>query len=197
MTRSQIFFELQKLFEFKFHSQETIHTLKLSKIFSIISFHFHKFFLSYRTINHNHKKSNQLTIQYNNPIHSKIWTIITKLQNQIQKLKNNSCRRNCSNFINFLSIQLQIAENQKIRYTHKLTSNMVLNMVMMCQIHIGSHLILLWINPKTQAQIMNRISNFRILTLEQANKYNMGNNPAQIRADIKIHQFWLDDNIQK
>jgi hypothetical protein len=65
------------------------------------------------------------------------------LRQVAQKLKNNSCRRNCLNFKIFLSIRHQIAENPKIRYTHKQTSRIVLNIVIICQIHIGSHLILL------------------------------------------------------
>ena len=123
--------------------------------------------------------------------------MITKLQNQIQKLKNNSCRRNCLNFKIFLSIRHQIAENPKIRYTHKQTSRIVLNIVIICQIHIGSHLILLCINPKIHAQIINRINNFRILIFEHANRYKIGNNPAQAKAEIKIHQFCPEDSIQK
>jgi hypothetical protein len=33
--------------------------------------------------------------------------------------------------------------------------------------------------------------------LELRNKYRIGNNQAQARAEIKIRQFWLEDNIQK
>ena len=122
--------------------QCTSHTLNFSNISEIISPHFQSCFLSYRIINHNHKKRIQLIIQYNNQIHSKNWTIITKLQNQIQKLKNISCQRNCLNFISFLSIRLQRAENHKIKYIHKLTRSIVLNIVITFQNPIGSHFIL-------------------------------------------------------
>lgn len=162
-----------------------------------ISHRFQSCSLSYRIINPNHKKRIQLTIQYNNQIHNKIWIRITKLQNQIQKLKNISCQRIWLNFTHFLSIQLHKAENQSIKYVHKLTSNMVLKIVIIFQNQIGSHFILLCINPKTQAQIMNRIIKFLILNFELRNKYNKGKHQAHARAERKTHQFWPEDNIQK
>ncbi len=163
----------------------------------IISHHFQRFFLSYRIINHNHKKSSQLTIQYSNQIHNKIWTIIIKLQNHIQKLRNISCQRNWENFKSFLSIRHQIAENQSIKYTHKQTNKTVLNTVITFQNHIGSHLILLWIKPKIHAQIINQIIKFLTFNFELRKKYKIGNNRVQAMAEIKTHQFWPEDNIQK
>ena len=187
----------QIFFVFKFHPPVTIHVLNFSSISEIISPHFFSCSLSYRIINHNHKKRIQLTIQYNNQIHSKIWTRITKLQNQIQKLRNISCRRIWLNFTSFLSIQLQIAVNQRIKYIHKLTSNIVLNTVIICPNQIGSHLILLCIRPKIHAQIMNRISKFLIFTLELAKKYKRGKAHAHARAEITIHRFCPEDSIEK
>ena len=73
---------------------------------------------------------------------------------------------------------------------------MVLKIVIMFQNQMGSHLILLCINAKTHAQTINRIIRFLIFGLEIINKYKIGNKP-QIRADIKIRQFWLDESIQK
>jgi hypothetical protein len=140
-------------------------------------------------MNPNQMKRSQLTIQYSNQSHIKTWTIITKLQNQIQKLKNISCQRNWLNFIHFFSIQLHKAENQRIKYIHKLTSNMVLNIVMNRQNQTRSHFIQLCTNPKIQAHTMNRIIKFLILNLELRNKYRIGNNQAQARAEIKIRQF--------
>ena len=155
---------------FKFHPQDTIHILNFSNISQINSHHFHNCSLSYRIINHSHKKRIQLTIQYNNQIHNKICTIITKLQNQIPKLRNISCQRSWLNFISFLSIQLHNAENHKIKYTHKLTNSIVLNTVITFQNNIGSHFIWLCIKPKTHAQIMNHISKFLIFNLEHKKK---------------------------
>ena len=184
-------------FAFKFHHHDTIHALNFSRMPQIISHHFQSCFLSYRIINHNHKKRIQLTIQYNNQVHSKIWTRTTKLQNQTQKLRNISCQRNWLNFINFLSIRLQIAENHRIKYIHRLTRSIVLNTVITFQNHIGSHLILLWINPKIHAQIINRKIRFLIFSLELAKKYNRGQIPAHSKAVITIHRFCHEDNIEK
>lgn len=163
----------------------------------MISFHFQRCSLSYQIINPNHRNSNQLTTQYNNQIHNRIWTIITKLQNQIQKLRNISCRRNCLNFTHFLSIQLPRAENQSIKYIHKHTSKTVLNIVIRCQIQIGSHFILECTTPKIQAHKTNAISKFLIFILELASKYKNGNNHAHNKADIKIRRFCPEDSIQK
>lgn len=185
----------QTFLAFKFQPQDIIHTLNFSNISDIISPHFQSCFLSYRIINHNHKKRIQLTIQYNNQIHNRICTRITKLQNQIQKLKNISCRRNWLNFTNFLSIRLHNAENQRIKYTHKLTRSIVLNTVIIFQNQIGFHLILLCINPKIHAQTINRIIRFLIFNLELASKYKIGNIQAHTKAEITIHRFCHDDNI--
>ena len=196
-AKNQIFFHFQKFLEVKFHSHEAIHSLYLPNISQIISHRIQRFFLSYRIINPNQRKSNQLTIQYNNQIHIKIWTIITKLQNHIQKLKNISCQRNWLNFTHFLSIQHQRAENQRIKYTHKLTSNIVLKIVITFQNQMGSHLILPWMSPKIQAHIMNHIIRFLIFNLELTNKYKTGNNQAHAKAEIKTHRFCHDESIQK
>ena len=118
-----------------------------------------------------------------------------KLQNQIQKLKNISCQRNWLNFTSFLSIRLHNAENQRIKYIHKLTRSTVLNTVITFQNKTGSHLILLCINPKIHAQTMNRIIRFLIFILELANKYNIGNNQAHNKAEITTHRFCHEDNI--
>jgi len=187
----------QTFFTFKFQPHDTIHVLNFSSISQIISHRFQSCFLSYRIINHNHKKRIRLTIQYNNQIHNKICTSITKLQNQIQKLKKISCQRNWLNFTNFLSIQLQIAENQRTKYVHKHTRSMVLNTVIIFQNHIGSHLILLCIKPKIHAQTMNRIIRFLIFSLELAKKYAIGNAEAHNKAEITTHRFCHEDNIQK
>ena len=164
-------------------------------MFAKISHRFCNCFLSYRIINPNQKKRIQLTIQYNIQIHNKIWTKTTKLQNPIQKVRNISCRRNWLNFINFLSIQLHIAENHKIKYIHKQTSNTVLNIVIICPNQIGSHLILLWINQKIQAPITNHIISFHVFILEAINKYQIGIK-LHIKAEIKIPRFWPEDNIE-
>ncbi len=187
----------QIFFAFKLHHHDTIHALNFSRMSQIISHHFQSCFLSYRIINHNHNKRIQLTIQYNNQVHSKIWTRTTKLQNQTQKLRNISCQRNWLNFINFLSIRLQIAENHRIKYIHRLTRSIVLNTVITFQNQTGSHLILLWINPKIHAQIINRNIRFLIFNLELAKKYNSGQTPAHSRAVITTHRFCPEDNIEK
>ena len=157
----------------------------------------------------NHKKRIQLITPYRSPIHNKIWTITIKLANQIQKLKNISCQRNCLNFIHFLSIQLQSAENQRIKYNHKQTSNIVWNITInhqsqtfwpiqaLFESHELPNFIQLCNNPKTHAHITNDISKFLNFTLEHANKYKIGNNKVHRIADIKIHRFCSDDNIQK
>lgn len=194
---NQSFFQFHNFFEFKVHPQEHIQFLYSVKISQIISHHFQRFFLSYRIINPSQRKRSQLTTQYSNQVHIKIWTITTKLQNQIQKLKNISCQRNWLNFIHFLSIQLHTAENQRIKYIHKLTSNTVLNIVMNRQNQTGSHFIELCINPKIQAQTTNRIIKYLILNLELISKYKIGNNQAHARAEIKTCQFWPEDSIQK
>lgn len=194
ITKNQILLELQKFFEFKFHSHEIIHVLYSSKIFQIISPHFFSCFLSNRIIKPNHRKRIQLTIQYNSQIHNKTWTIITKLQNHIQKLKNISCRRNWLNFIRFLAIQLHNAENQRIKYIHKQTSNTVLNIVIMCPNQIGSHLILLCINQNIQAHVTKNIIKFFMLTFELINKYQIGIR-LHNKAEIKTHRFCHEDNI--
>lgn len=147
-------------------------------------------------MNPNNKKRIQLTIQYNNQTPNKIWTRITKLQNQIQKLKNISCQRNWLNYINSLSIRLQIAENQRIKYIHKLTSSIVLNTVIIFQNQIGSHLILLCISQKIQAQITNRMIKFFNFNFELARKYKIGNAQAHNKAEINTRRFCHDDNIE-
>lgn len=187
----------QTFFAFKFHHHDTIHALNFSNIFPIISHHFQSCSLSYRIINHNHKKRIRLTIQYNNQIHSKIWTSTTKLQNHIQKLKNISCQRNWLNFINFLSIRLQTAENQRIKYIQRVTRSIVLNTVITFQNQTGSHLILLCISQNIQAQIINRKIRFLTFSLELAKKYNRGKTHAHAKADITIHRFCPEDNIEK
>lgn len=120
--------------------------------------------------------------------------MITKLQNHIQKLKNISCQRSCLNLIIFLSIQLHKAENHKIRYIHKLTSNMVLNIVITCQIQIGSHLILLCNNQKIQAHAIKDIIKFLIFTFELKKRYQIGIR-LHTKAEIKTHRFCHEDNI--
>lgn len=187
----------QIFFAFKFQPHVKIHTLNFSRIFQIISHRFHSCFLSHRIMNPNHKKRIQLILQYNNQIHKRICTRITKLQNPIQKLKNISCQRNCLNFTNFLSIRLQSAENQRIRYVHKLTRSIVLNIVIIFQNQTGSHLILLCISPKIHAQIMNRIIRFLIFILSLKKKYKIGKAHAHSKAEITTHRFCHEDNIQK
>lgn len=187
----------QAFFAFKFQPHANIHTLNFSRIPQIISHRFQSCFLSYRIINPNHKKRTQLTIQYNNQLHNKIWTRITKLENQIQKLRNISCQRNWSNFINFLSIQLHSAENQRIKYVHKLTRSIVLNIVIIFQNQTGSHFMLLCTNQKIHAQIINRIIRFLIFILSLRKKYKIGNIQAHNKAEIAIHRFCHEDNIQK
>lgn len=190
IARNQIFFA------FIFHHQEINHNLTFSNISEIISHHFQSCFLSYRTMNPNHKKRIQLMIQYNNQIHNRICTIITKLQNHIQKLKNISCQRNWLNFIIFLSIRLQSAENHNIRYIHKLTKTTVLKIVIMFQnSQIGFHFILLWINQNIHAQTINRIIRFLIFILELAIKYKIGNAQAHNKAETIIHRFCHEDSI--
>ena len=157
--------------------------------------HFHNCLLSCRIINPSHKNSIRLTIQYNNQIHNSIWTIITKLQNQIQKVKKISCRRNWLNFIHFLSIQLHSAEKPKIKYIHRLTSNIVLNIVIKCPSQIGFHFILLCISQKIQAHARKNIINFFIFIFELINKYRIGMK-LHIKAEIKIHRFRLDEKIE-
>ena len=132
-----------------------------------------------------------------------------KLESQIQKLKNISCQRNCLNFIHFLSIQLQRAANQSIKYNHKQTSKIVWNITInhqsqaLCQIHELAEspedpsLIQLCNNQKIQAQRTKEISKFLIFTLEHIRRYNIGKAMAHNKAEIKIHQFCPDDNIQK
>lgn len=190
-------FHFQNSLEFKFQDHEIIHNLYCSKIFQIISHRFHSCFLSYRIINPSHKKRIRLTIPYNNQIHNRIWTIITKLQNQIPKLKKISCQRNWLNLINFLSIRLQRAQNQSNRYTHKQTSNIVLKTVITFPNQIGSHLMLLCTNPNIQAHIMNRIIRFFTFILSLIKKYKIGNAPAHNNAEITIHRFCEEDNIEK
>jgi hypothetical protein len=74
---------------------------------------------------------------------------------------------------------------------------MVLKIVIICQIQIGSHFIFECTNPKIHAQITNRIANFQSLIFEHANKYKRGKTKAHKIADIKIHRFCAEDNIQK
>ena len=162
----------------------------------MISHCFFNCFLSYRIINHSQRKRIQLTIQYNIQIHNKIWTMTTKLQNQIQKVRSISCRRNWLNFIHFLSIQLHKAENHKIKYNHKQTSNRVLNIVIKCPIQTGFHLILLCTNQKIQAHARKKIIRFLILIFEFTNKYNKGIR-LHIRAETKIHRFCPEDSTWK
>lgn len=187
----------QIFFLFKSHHHDINQTLNLSSISQIVSPNFLSWLLSYRTINHNHKKRIQLIIQYNNPTHNRISTRITKLQNHIQKLKIISCQRSWLNFTNFLSIKLQSAKNQRIKYIHKLTRRIVLNIVITFQNQIGSHLILLCINPNIQAQTINQIMRFLIFILELAKRYKIGNTKTHNNADITIHRFCPEDNIQK
>ena len=196
MARNQILFDVRNHFEFKFQSHDMIHSLKFSNIFQIISHHFQSCFLSYQIMNPSPKNNNRLTIQYSSQIHSNICTIITKLQNQIQKVRNISCRRNWLNFIRFLSIRLHRAENQNIRYIHRDTRSTVLNIVIIFQNQTGSHLILLCINPKIHAQIMKLISKLVIFTFEEASIYTIGIRETNI-ADINSHRFWLEDSIEK
>jgi hypothetical protein len=120
--------------------------------------------------------------------------MITKLQNQIQKLKNISCQRNWLNFISFLSIKLHKAENQRIKYIHSPTNNIVLNIVINCQIHTGFHLILLWINQKIHAQIRKNKIRFFIFTFGLINRYQIGIK-LHNKAEIKIHRFSPEDSI--
>ena len=118
-----------------------------------------------------------------------------KLQSQIPKVKKISCQRNCLNFINFLSIQLQRAENHNIKYNHKQTNNTVLNIIIMCQNHIGSHFMLECINQNIPAHITKAIINFFIFTF-QPNKYRIGSN-AHTKADIIIHRLLPELIIEK
>ena len=194
ITKSQTLLEVQNSFEFKSRSHSIIQVLNSSNMFQIISHHFLSCSFSYRIMNHNHKKRIQLTIQYNTHIHNRIWTITTKLQNHIQKLNNISCQRSCLNLINFLSIRLHKAESHRIRYIHRLTSNIVLNIVIRCQIQIGSHLILLWIIQKIHAHAIKDIIKFLIFTFELKNKYQIGIR-LHTKADIKTHRSCHEDNI--
>ena len=87
-----------------------------------------------------------------------------KLESQIQKVKNISCQRNCLNFNHFLSIRLQSAENQRIKYSHKQTSKIVWNTTInhqsqaLCPIQVlpesqeAPNLMQLWNKPKIHAQ---------------------------------------------
>lgn len=72
MTKNQILFEVQNSFEFKFRSHDIIQVLNPSNMSQITPHHFLNCFLSYRIMNHNHKKRIQLTIQYNIQIHNRI-----------------------------------------------------------------------------------------------------------------------------
>jgi hypothetical protein len=99
-------------------------------------------------------------------------------------------------FINFLSIQLQIAENPKIKYIHRLTNSRVLNNVIICPNHIGFHLILLCITPKIHAHAKKEISIPFILGLELASRYTIGI-AVHSKADTTIHRFCPDESIQK
>ena len=73
----------------------------------------------------------------------------------------------------------------------------MLNIVIICQIQIGSHFIFECIKPKIQAHKTKAISKFLIFTLEHRNKYKIGKTKAQAKAEIKIHRFCPEDNIQK
>lgn len=132
-----------------------------------------------------------------------------KLESQIQKLKNISCQRNCLNFIHFLSIQLQSAENQRIKYNHKQTSKIVWNITInhqsqaLCPIQElaesqeAPNLIQLCKSQNIQAHKTKLISRFLSFILEHANKYRIGKAQAHNKAEIKIRQFCLEDSIQK
>lgn len=162
----------------------------------MISHCFFNCFLSNRIINHNQRKRIQLTTQYNIQIHNRICTITTKVQKPIQKIKNISCRRNCLNFIHFLSIRLPNAENHKIKYIHRLTSNIVLKIVIKCPIQTGSHLILLCISQKIHAHNRKNKIRFLIFIFWLTNKYQIGIR-LHIRAETKIHRFCPEDSIWK
>lgn len=71
----------------------------------------------------------------------------------------------------------------------------MLNIVIKCPIQIGFHLILLCISQKIQAQTINHMINFRTLTFEVINIYPRGNR-LQSNAEIKIHRFCHEDNIE-
>ena len=98
------------------------------------------------------------------------------------------------NLIIFLSIQLPNAENHRIKYIHNPTSNKVLNIVIKCQSHTGSHLILLWINQKIQAQIRKAIIKFFILTFENKKRHQIGIR-LHTNAEIKISRFVQEDSM--
>ena len=73
----------------------------------------------------------------------------------------------------------------------------MLNTVITFQNQTGSHLILLCISQNIQAQMINRKIRFLTFSLELANKYNRGQIPAHAKADITIHRFCPEDNIEK
>jgi len=56
---------------------------------------------------------------------------------------------------------------------------------------------LLCINPNIQAHIMNRIIRFFTFILSLIKKYKIGNAPAHNKAEITIHRFCEEDNIEK
>jgi hypothetical protein len=68
---------------------------------------------------------------------------------------------------------------------------------MICPNQIGSHFILPCTNPKTHAQITNRITNFLTSTFVAKNKYKTGKSNVQIIAEAKIHRFCPEANIEK
>ena len=73
----------------------------------------------------------------------------------------------------------------------------MLNIVINCHGHTGSHFILLCTNPKTHAQITNRITNFLTSTFVAKSKYKTGKSNVQIIAEAKIHRFCPEANIEK
>lgn len=118
-----------------------IQSLTLSNIHKMVPDRFFKLSLSYHIINHNHRKSIRLTIPYRIPIHNNNCMITINQHIPNPKLMSISCQSSCLNLIIFLSNQLHNAANQHIKYIHKENNNMVLNMVIKFQNHIGSHFI--------------------------------------------------------
>ena len=67
---------------------------------------------------------------------------------------------------------------------------------MICQNHIGSHLILLCITPKIHAHAKKKIIIPFILGLELASRYIIGR-AVHSMADMTTRRFWPDESIQK
>lgn len=147
----------------QFH--DFIQIFRFSSIDSMVLVQTFSCFLSVQIINPSQTNKIRLTIQYKIQIHSNIWTTTINPHNHNPKLNNISCRFCLLNFMIFLCIQLPIALNPQIKYTQRENNKRVLNIVIIFQNHIGSHLIWECINQKTHAHIHNAITRFLIFTL--------------------------------